>query len=578
MAIERIRESDCTSEQRMSFFHTIINVFAYFTLLLLSTGVLISDEEGLTDWGLRLSCITISAFTMIYFKRSICFVANNKVMIAFVLCFLMCIISDVFNHSISFNVVAKWLLLCLMAILAFQTKSYIWSKSLSLFSFFTSIVVLLNYLRFTNIQLFDNPIGYASTIALCIPLVMHFEHNKLLRTTYCIMGIVAIICAKSRCCVLALIVFFFYYYAPNIKCYLKAKRHKIAYFMCIAIVLILCISGLYMAKVDSANGRLLIWQTLVKMCTQSLWWGLGSNAILAHYMPNQANILLSYNNMYQSWLADDVTHSFCEPLGIIVRYGIIGCASFLVFMYWTFRNTRPSNKKLFIGITIVWFVIALFSYPTYYATVSIIIVASCAVTQRIKSITLTHIQILPIHLICIVFFALSTHRMYYEHRWLMLYNKTDNDEKRMVETYNNLYPHLYHYPLFVYAYAVAYNLSGNASKSDSLYNILQSKINTYDTQLLHADNALTLHHYASAEDAFTEAHLMVPNRFMPLYGLMQTYMLKGDTIQARNIAKQIIVKDIKINSSEVDMIKHEAKKFIEQCKSDSINRNCQNTL
>ncbi len=570
MAIERIRESDCISEQETPLFHTIINIFACFTLLLLSTGVLISDEEGLTDWGLRLSSITISAFAIMYFKRNICFVANNKVVIAFALCFLMCIISDIFNHSLSFNVVAKLLSLCLMAILAFQVKFYVWSKALSLFSFFTSIVVLLNYLRITNIQLFDNPIGYASTIALSIPFVIQFERSKLLCVICCVVYMAAIICTQSRCCILALVVFFIYYYAPNLKCYIKAKRHKIAHIMCIIIVLILCISGLYISKIDSANGRLLIWQTLVEMCTQSTWWGWGSNAILAHYMPNQANILSSFNDEYQSWLADDVTHSFCEPLGIVVRYGFIGCASFLVFMYWSYRNTSTSNKKLFISVIIVWLVIALFSYPTYYATVSIIIVASCAIMQRTKSISLTRIQILLVHFMCIAFIALSAHRLYYEHRWLMLY-KTDIDDKGTIAAYTNLYPHLYHYPQFAYAYAVVCNLSGNTSKSDSLYITLQHKINTYDTQLLHADNALTLHHYASAEDAFTKAHFMVPNRFMPLYGLMQTYMQKGDTIQALNIAKQIVVKKIKVESNEVEMIKNEAQKLLAACKSNTIN-------
>lgn len=64
---------------------------------------------------------------------------------------------------------------------------------------------------------------------------------------------------------------------------------------------------------------------------------------------------------------------------------------------------------------------------------------------------------------------------------------------------------------------------------------------------------------------------MVPNRFMPLYGLMQTYMQKGDTIQARNIAKQIVVKKIKVESNEVEMIKNEAQKLLAACKSNTIN-------
>lgn len=565
MVIERINKSNASEQNTQKNSDTIYAIIC-FILLLLSTGVFISDEEGLTDWGLRLSSIAISILVMTCFKKNFCFVASNNVVIALILCLSLCTISDILNQSLSTDVVAKWLLLCLTAILAFQIDSKIWSKALSLFSLFTSIIVLFNWLGVVNIQLFDNPVGYASTITLCMPFIIHFERNKLLRITCCVIGVVAIICLQSRCCVLALIVFFIYYYMPNIKCYLKAKRHKIIYFMCIAIAFILCIGGLYTAKLDSANGRLLIWQTLVEMSTQSIWWGWGSNAILAHYMPTQANILSSYNHVYQSWLADDVTHSFCEPLGIVVRYGIIGCTSFLVFMYWVYRNTPASNKKIFISVTTIWFVIALFSYPTYYATVSIIIVISCAVMQRTKSITATYMQILPIHFLCIAFIILSVHRMYYEYKWLILYSKTDLDEKNATEAYNNLYSHLYHYPQFVYAYAVVCNLNGNASKSDSLYITLQHKINNYDTQLLHADNALTLHHYAFATDAFTKAHLMVPNRFMPLYGLMQTYIQQGDTIQAQNIARQIVVKNIKIKSSEVDMIKYEAKKILEQCK------------
>lgn len=108
------------------------------------------------------------------------------------------------------------------------------------------------------------------------------------------------------------------------------------------------------------------------------------------------------------------------------------------------------------------------------------------------------------------------------------------------------------------------NLLGQYTKSLYILNRLKGQLHNYDTELLAADNALSLQQWDIAIEKFNNAHRMVPIRFMPLYGLMQTYLLRGDRTMAYHLAIQILEKKIKVNSEDVRFVKKEARNLLKQ--------------
>lgn len=120
----------------------------------------------------------------------------------------------------------------------------------------------------------------------------------------------------------------------------------------------------------------------------------------------------------------------------------------------------------------------------------------------------------------------------------------------------------------LYAAAADWNLSGQYDTSDDMLRSCQKILNTYDTELLAADNALQSAQYQRAIPHLEMAHNMIPNRFYPLYGLMLCYQ-HSDLQKALDMAHEIVAKDIKVPSADIDMIVTEANQYIkESCIAD----------
>lgn len=77
-----------------------------------------------------------------------------------------------------------------------------------------------------------------------------------------------------------------------------------------------------------------------------------------------------------------------------------------------------------------------------------------------------------------------------------------------------------------------------------------------------------LHYDDLAEAYFIHASNMCPNRFFPLYYLMNLYQRKGDSARTRDMADKIITKPVKVPSSEVSRMRQEAKKILQSNKND----------
>lgn len=85
----------------------------------------------------------------------------------------------------------------------------------------------------------------------------------------------------------------------------------------------------------------------------------------------------------------------------------------------------------------------------------------------------------------------------------------------------------------------------------------------YHLQLIMADAHLKMERYSDAERHFQQAAWMCPARFTPPYKLVTLYMARGRTDDARDLASQILDKEIKVPSPVVYAIRREMRQLIE---------------
>ena len=263
-------------------------------------------------------------------------------------------------------------------------------------------------------------------------------------------------------------------------------------------------------------------------------------------------------------LADNITHPMNEYVLLAVNLGLTGIATLLVAIAITiihyFKN--PSNES-FIGIITLAAigVLSLFSYPFRYPLTVLGLV--CALLLVYKDMLLKFSRttmiilrsiIATISAFCICFTIIWAN---YQIQWsnLSVVSDTGNDTKSILAGYRNLYPKLKNDPYFLYNYAYALSESGDCYKAESMATKSFDLMANYDTALFIADNAKECGDVVEAEEFYWLASKMCPVKFMPLYSLFCLYRDTGRIAQMTDIGNTILSKPIKVNSSEIMMIK-----------------------
>lgn len=122
---------------------------------------------------------------------------------------------------------------------------------------------------------------------------------------------------------------------------------------------------LYFLKPQSANGRIIVWKTSLKMIADKPLTGFGKGGFAANYMYYQAEYMKSSASSREKRLAGSTHMAFNEPLRITVEYGFIGLFIYVIFVIWILYPPKRQNfviiisKSLLAGI-IMW---GMFAYP-----------------------------------------------------------------------------------------------------------------------------------------------------------------------------------------------------------------------
>lgn len=232
---------------------------------------------------------------------------------------------------------------------------------------------------------FDNPAGFSACLCIGLPFIAFLllkDNKRYIHLVGWIMGIiiiVAIILSYSRAGIISLATI------STIFLYQRLIHRRMLRFFLLA-GLVTLILGCYWMKKDSADGRLLIWQSCINMVKVSPWMGHGLGSFEAHYMDYQAEYFRIYGqqNRY-AMLADNVKHPFNEYMGILLNFGTIGllilCA-FIFLLIYCYKLNSTIEKKIALYTLISIGIFSLFSYPFTYPFTWIITFLSVLIIIR----------------------------------------------------------------------------------------------------------------------------------------------------------------------------------------------------
>lgn len=422
---------------------------------------------------------------------------------------------------------------------------------------------------------FDNPAGFGAVLSTTFPFVLIMISKK--ETFWRVFGglaavlfIVVMVLSQSRAGIIALIVIsgFWSVHVFNLK---GVKQYSLrAKLLTVAIIVFIILAGLYFLKKDSADGRLLIWQCTTKMIADKPLFGHGSGGFQREYMHYQADYFKNHPNSSYAFLADTVKHPFNEFLKLLVEQGLIGSLLIGVFIYFLIREYRKikSLETLCLGLCIIGIaVFACFSYPINYPFVRLILVFSAAIIMKneMNLLEIRHrlyIVFKPLFLIICVGLLTASCKMFYdEYSWCSIAHRSlAGETQKMMPDYERLYMTMKGNAFFLYNYGAELNFIGQNENSNRILFESARYYNDMDLQLLMADNYQKMKKYQEAENCLILASNMIPNRFIPLYRLVQLYKETGENEKARNLAEKIVNKSIKIMSPEVVYIKSEMEK------------------
>lgn len=459
------------------------------------------------------------------------------------------------------------------------------SKGCTTICLFLSVYGLLQYFgaiisrhyAFPITGTYENPAGFVAVQASLFPFALVLSIDKeQLRLIRRLAGLTALACigtiimSGSRAGFLAICAATAVLLAFKTKVLSLFKTHKWLWVVLVLVAVALSFL-LYRVKTGSANGRLFIWSICWDMIKERPLFGYGIGGIERFYMEAQAAYFSIHPDSPYVMLADNVTHPFNEYIKLTVNYGLVGLSIALCLLALTIKrlfNSRENVKVIGLAVTASVFVMCQFSYPFHYAAVWFIAAVSIipALLKESEGTeeweTPKYLRItLPI--LFSVLLAVVLRMMYLDLKWAEMSKRSlAGHTERMLPYYEKMKPQMQHNPLFLYNYAAELNYIGRYEESLAVTEECRKGWNDYDVQLLLADNLENTGQIDQAIGAYQHALDMIPCRFEPLESMMTVYLENGDTLRAIEMAEEIIIKPVKVQSFRVEQIRSAATQLL----------------
>lgn len=348
-------------------------------------------------------------------------------------------------------------------------------------------------------------------------------------------------------------------------------------------ILLIILGGVFLAyifqlKFYSSIGRVLIWRVSSEHLLDRplLGFGIGSFGLKYPYWQGDFFAIGSHSRSTYFVTAADLSYAaFNEYIQLFVETGILGLGWFLLFVISIFRTISSNEYSIPFLLFKIGFLLTLaysiVSYPLHSFPISILFFATAGMLVNMSPEQRQHINIgnngsiLP----AVAGILLSTYLLIFMVsrylimcRWEEVKLRSSTTRMNVLLAYTDLYNDLNWCGPFLLDYGEA--LYNNAKFTDAI-SIITASRNKFVSEkglFILANSLIYTKQYDQAEVELVKIKNILPNRIQPNFLLCQINLAKGDSVNARYYAQQVVDMPMKVRSLEGMQMKEEMSKLL----------------
>ncbi len=332
--------------------------------------------------------------------------------------------------------------------------------------------------------------------------------------------------------------------------------------ICVGLILLVI---LYLLRIESVNGRFLIWKVSLVLFVNNFWFGTGFDEFKSHYMYEQLQYFSKNRASIEGMFADDTYFCFNEFLQFGVENGAIGLL-FLSQTFYTFFKRRPVSRFKKIDFALKCSVCSLllysfFSYPSQILPIKVSIVTFLAIISKISfdktEINMSFHSLIPFKYIVSLIMLTSAfiglilidrHKAGYQ-GWknaLSLYRAGHYQES--LSAYQSSNKILHGNGDLLMNYGKALSMSGRYKEAISTLIEARKHLGNTIIEITLGNCYEATGKFGQAEGCYRNAAAMNPSKIYPHYLLAKMYFTSGQKKKALISAKKVLNMRVKVQS------------------------------
>lgn len=355
----------------------------------------------------------------------------------------------------------------------------------------------------------------------------------------------------------------------------------------VALVAVISLVGLYQLKKDSADGRTLIWKVSSAMFKTN-WLGVGLGYFSGSYGEAQEYYFSSGQGTEQEgFLAGEPEYAFNELIQVGVELGIVPLVLLLAIIGYAMRAGIKNRRFGEAGSLLALVVFSCMSYP--FSLLSFLVVFVLLIASSVSE----HYRFTDIHDFSDEYLFNYQVRERWNRIWIIgllaasiavtagcLYNRYPvyvahkrwgesrvfyraQAYEKVVMYYQPLLPFLSDRVHFLFEYGKALAETGRYEESNKVLGKASRISGDPMLLILQGKNDMKMEKYTFAIASFHWAANRVPHKLYPYYLMAKTYQMAGKSDEAREMAKYVLTKTVKVESPATREMKAAMKALIE---------------
>lgn len=374
--------------------------------------------------------------------------------------------------------------------------------------------------------------------------------------------LVAIIPTMSRAGWMGAVVGLMLLYRKEIREAVTNVRYKAIVWVGVAGVVVI-LSGVYLMKKDSADGRLFMWRNGIAACGEAPLFGSGIDCFGERYGQAQYDYFLEKEALTteaeNSAVAGVPVSLFNEFISLAMRLGLVG----ILFIAAIFR-VKFSRWTIWSYTAIALLVSSFFSYPFYIPLITIVFLFAMAHLPQGRESGAGFRWVIPL---CAVAAAVVCGVAY---RSINAYKEWKNytlfysmkDYESVCEEYGKLSLGLKSDCRFLFEYGHSLNKTGRFDESNKVLTAGAKRSCDPMFWNIIGNNYLESGDYVNSEQAYLKAFYLCPNRHYSLYLLTKLHVRTGDAEKQEFYGRLLLRKKPKVKSAVIEEMMQETEEIL----------------